>query len=676
MTFYSGLKKFVYSLFFFCIVVSFCDAKPPSLTPRDTRIKIEEILRAHVSHQKLTPDLVKRALQNYLDEIDPGKTYFIESEIVKWNDPSDELLNKTLLGYKKEDFSTFEEIQEKLTTVISRRGAFEERLQALQALPTKVQASEFKDIKWAQDEEELFNRLVRIKGLQMETAEKIDQQTKETLVQRLNKRRLNREEELIAASPSERKQVVLSLVLKATSSALDSQTTYFTPSEANQFMIQVQQRLFGIGAQLRDDLNGLTIVRLLEGGPAILGNQLKLNDKIIAVNREPIVGMDISEAVELIRGPEGSPVHLTVLRETPVIEGEKLENKIDINITRGEVVLKETRLESSYEPYGDGVIAILHLFSFYQDSKSGSASDLLEALNAIRKDHNVKGVVLDLRNNSGGLLPQAVAVTGLFITKGVVVSVKDNTGQIQHLRNIADGKIPWDGPLVVLTNRTSASAAEIVAQTLQDYGRAIVIGDAETYGKGTFQTFTLEAANYGKVNPKGEYKVTRGRYYTVSGKSPQLVGVKADILVPGVFSELEIGEKYAKFPLENESIDPTFDDDLADIPASHRAQIMRLYKFNLQPIMTTYTPYIPALRKSSQERIEQNPNYQNFLKEISKKELAIEPSEGSGQTDLQLAESLNIMKEFIYLLEEKNLSKTTSPASAKEGDLALLKKAS
>ncbi len=213
----------------------------------------------------------------------------------------------------------------------------------------------------------------------------------------------------------------------------------------------------------------------------------------------------------------------------------------------------------------------MHLFSFYQDSNSSSASDLAAAIENLKKEHNLKGIILDLRNNAGGLLPQAVSVTGLFISKGVVVSVKDNTGQVQHLRNVENRKV-WDGPLIVLTARTSASAAEIVAQTLQDYGRAIVIGDPETFGKGTFQTFTLESANFGKVNPKGEYKVTRGRYYTVSGKSPQLVGVKADIVVPGIFSEMEIGEKYSKFPVETDEIPPNFDDNLSDVPAIHRSQ--------------------------------------------------------------------------------------------------------
>src|SRR5262249_23263820 len=155
-------------------------------------------------------------------------------------------------------------------------------------------------------EEALVERIARIRSLQLKTAEKISAETKEHFFQQLTKRRLNREKNLIGTSAQEKQQFVLATVLKAISSALDSQTFYFTPSEASQFMIQVQQKLFGVGAQLRDDLNGFSIVRLVEGSPASQTNKLKIGDRIIAVDKEPVVGMDILEAVELIRGPQGS----------------------------------------------------------------------------------------------------------------------------------------------------------------------------------------------------------------------------------------------------------------------------------------------------------------------------------------------------------------------------------
>ena len=658
--------KYVFSVLFI-LFFSFAEARPPQLSPRDARSKIDEILKAHATHHKLNPELIQRALINYIDELDPGKTYFIEPDIDKWLKPAEELLEKTTKDFKNESFTTFEEIHEVMICAIARRNALEGKIDGSN-LPQKVQTSEFKDITWAQSEDELLDRLSRIRALQIEAAEKLGQETKQQFLQRLSKRRYSREEELITHSPSTRRQVVLSYALKAISSSLDSQTAYFTPSEASQFMIQVQQRLYGIGAQLRDDLNGFTIVRLLDDGPASLGNKLKVGDRIIAVNGEPVVGMELIDAVELIRGPQGTHVTLTVIR-TKTQDEVKQEEKLSVDITRGEVVLKETRYETAYEPFGNGVIGYLHLYSFYQDSKSSSSSDLQNAIEELKKEHNLKGVVLDLRNNGGGLLPQAVAVTGLFIKKGVVVSVKDNTKEIQRLRNI-ESKAGWDGPLIVLTNRASASAAEIVAQTLQDYGRALIVGDAETYGKGTFQTFTLEASNFGKVNPKGEYKVTRGRYYTVSGKSPQLVGVKPEIIVPGILSQMEIGERHSKFPLPSDQIAPSFDDDLSDIPPIHRAQINRLYKFDLQSVLSTYEPYIETMRKNSESRIKFNSNYQSFLTELEKKTFMSESIEIFGQSDLQVQETMNIMKDLIILLHENSDGNANSSDIASSGEAA------
>jgi carboxyl-terminal processing protease len=642
-------------LLVFCLflIPIYSATKPPELTARDTRIKIEEILRAHATYHSLNQELIKRSFENYLNELDPNFSYFIEPEIIKWTNPSEELLTKALEGYKKEDYSTFEEIHNLILKAIERRRAIEKKI-AETVPPSDVESAEFKDMTWVKTPEELETRLLRIKGLQLKSAERLlDAEAKKHFINRLDKRRTAKEEELTSLDPHQHKKLVLSFVLKATSSALDSQTNYFTPSEANQFMMQVQQKLFGIGAQLRDDLNGFSIVRILENSPVSLHPEVQINDRIIAINHEPVIGLDITDAVELIRGPQGTSVNLTFLRT----KEDKTEEKFDIKIVRDEIVLKESRLESMIEPFGDGAIGIIKLYSFYQDQTYAAATDLLEALEKIKKENKLKGIILDLRNNAGGLLPQAVSVAGLFMKKGVVVSVKDNTGFIQKLRN-TEIHTAWDGPLLILTNKASASAAEIVAQTLQEYGRALIVGDQTTYGKGTFQTFTLEAAHYGRVNPKGEYKVTRGLYYTVSGKSPQLVGVTSDIVVPGIFSDMEFGEKFAKYPLEPDNIESSFDDDLSDIPALHRNQVMRIYKHDLQKIVTNYQPYLEKLRKNSAERLKLNKNYQNFLDAISKKEFSQLPS--FGQNDLQLHEGLNIFKDLLMLMQVK-----VSPRPAK-----------
>ncbi len=150
-------------------------------------------------------------------------------------------------------------------------------------------------------------------------------------------------------------------------------------------MINVQQRLYGIGAQLRDDINGFSVMKIIEGGPAAIGKQLKVKDRIIAVNGEPVVGMDIEDAVDLIRGEANTPVSLTIIREVKGLDGQKKEEKLDLSILRGEVVLKETRFKTSYEPYGDGVIGSLKLHSFYQDKGSSSAADLREEIEQLKK---------------------------------------------------------------------------------------------------------------------------------------------------------------------------------------------------------------------------------------------------------------------------------------------------
>lgn len=655
--FIKHVKNFVILSFFFVFA---CLAKAPDLTPKDVSAKAKEIMKAHASQKKLTPALTKRILNNYLDNLDPNKTYFIESDIEEWTNPSDELLQQVIEEYDNHNFKIFEDIHAVLVKAIDRRHTIEQDVD-YENLPKHVKAEEFKDLPWAKSEEELAERFRRIRALQLETAAKLNQEMKEKSLQRIAKRQAKYEQEMKTENAQERERTILSNILKATASALDTHTAYFTPEEADQFMINVQQRLFGVGAQLRDDINGFTVVKIVEGGPAALGKELKIKDRIVAVNGEPVVGMDITDAVELIRGEENTPVVLTVIRDETLEDGTKEEKKLDITIQRGKVVLKESRFKASYEPYGDGIIGYLKLYSFYQDKDSSSATDLEAEINKFKKDNRLLGVILDLRSNSGGLLSQAVSVTGLFITKGIVVSIKDENGKVQHLRDL-DGTMAWDGPLIVLVNRLSASASEIVAQTLQDYGRALVIGDDHTYGKGSYQTFTLSADDKDEINPKGEYKVTRGRYYTVSGKTPQLTGVLSDIQVSGPLSESDIGEKYAKYPLENDHIKANFEDDLSDIPFLHREKIKKLYRYGLQEKVDTYAPYLAKLKKNSEDRLTNSRNYQNFIKEVKKKEdIDLENMEHFGQNDLQLQEAFDIMKDLIFMMHEKGVPLPSSP---------------
>jgi carboxyl-terminal processing protease len=410
----------------------------------------------------------------------------------------------------------------------------------------------------------------------------------------------------------------------------------------------MQQRLFGIGVLFRDDIDGFSVIKLVEGGPAVRQKGLELGDKIIAVNEDPVIGLDIMDVVEMIRGEPGSIVRLKLVRKSNDGKGEVLRT-LDVRLKRGEVVVRDLRFGSQVLPCEGGVIAHLRLHSFYQDADTSSYADLLATLSDLQKEYSVKGVILDLRCNPGGLLTQAVSVTGLFIDKGVVVSIKEDEGSYSHMRNIASKKA-WDGPLIVLVNRASASASEIVAQALQDWGRAIVLGDDRSFGKGSFQIFTLSPDGTVPPNPRGEYKVTRGRYYTVSGKTPQLVGVQSDVVVPGLLSFAEIGEMYSKFPLSSDIIASHFEDSFEDVPLFQRALLQKLYSFGHQVPLERWTSCIPELRRRSAARLSSNADYQKFIKTVKEGQTDyIAESSLDSARDFQLEEAQAVMNDLVVL---------------------------
>ncbi len=642
------MKKALFwlTLSLLCLLSIDSSAKPAQLEPRDVNAKVNELLFTHISQKKLSPEILKRALDNLVHELDSLKCYLLKEEVETYLNPSDDFLNKALEDFYKSQFTAFEEPFKKMVQAIDRRAKIEQKI-AKATLLESVHTKDMQDMDWCDNERELYDRLLKIRSFQNNMAEKIkDADFKSKFLKIVDKRRKWREEEIIGKNAKEQKQIFHSYILKAIASALDSQTVYFPPEEARLFMMQVQQRLLGIGVQLVDDLTGFKIVSLIDDGPAKVQGGLKEKDLIVAVDDEYVVGMDINQAVQLIRGKEHTKVKLTVLRQDTESSDEPIKH--EVTITRGEVVIEESRIEASLEPFADGHIAHLTLHSFYQDPKSSCAQDLHNKLSELHKNYKLKGVILDLRNNTGGILPQAVAVNSLFMGKGIVVSIKNYDGTIHHLRNVESNPI-WDGPLVVLLNKLSASAAEIVAQSLQDYGRAIVVGDERSFGKGTFQ---LPSQNFytDRIDPQGEYKVTQGMYYTVSGKSPQLVGVQSDIIVPSYLAEAEVGESFSKYPVENDHITSNFEDRLDDIPAHQLEKVKRYYHFDLQPKLTDYTKHLSVLKNNSKARIENNKDYKQLL-EYLKNNQQEDPEYKETENDHQLLEAMNIMKDLIYLYE-------------------------
>ena len=350
----------------------------------------------------------------------------------------------------------------------------------------------------------------------------------------------------------------LSDYLNAVTSVYDPHTGYFAPIDKDNFDINMSGKLEGIGARLQTDGEYTKVSDIVAGGPAWKGKELAEKDVIMAVAQEgeepvDIAGMNINEVVQLIRGPKDTRVTLTVKRVDGTIQ--------DIVILRDVVILEEGFAKSlildTEEDDRVGYIRLPRFYADFSDDKGRSSFRDVRTEVEKLKSENVSGIILDLRNNGGGSLRDVVKMTGLFIEEGPVVQVKSRGRQPEVLED-EDRKVQYDGPLVVMVNEFSASASEIIAAALQDYGRAVVVGN-KTFGKGTVQRFIdLDMALNGarNVKPLGNLKVTTQKFYRVNGGSTQLEGVTPDIILPDSYAYLETGERENDYPMPWDKIAP------------------------------------------------------------------------------------------------------------------------
>ena len=330
---------------------------------------------------------------------------------------------------------------------------------------------------------------------------------------------------------------VFSLFENTFAHAYDPHSNYMSPVVSEEFLNDINLSLEGIGATLNSEDDTVTVVDLIPGGPAEKSGQLKPKDKIIGVGTSPkklvdIVGVRLDEAVKLIRGPKGSTVYLQVQR------GEGEASKIFVlPLVRDKIKMADRVASSEVIQSGDVRVGVLKVSSFYR----GLTEDSRRELEKLRKD-GVEAVVIDLRGNGGGLVTEATSFTGLFINKGPVVQVRDRSLDLNSARDTDSGR-DYDGPLVVLIDRFSASASEIFAAAMQDYGRAVVVG-GNSFGKGTVQQVTPLARFYDLFNKDmGQLSYTIAKFYRVNGGSTQLRGVTPDITLPSSYAYMKFGEK-------------------------------------------------------------------------------------------------------------------------------------
>jgi carboxyl-terminal processing protease len=405
-----------------------------------------------------------------------------------------------------------------------------------------------------------------------------------------------------------RSDEVLDTYLDVLAHVYDPHSDYLGHEEMESFSIGMNLSLFGIGATLEEADGYCTILELVPGGPAARSGLLKVGDRVVAVaqpGRQPVdvMNMTLDRVVELIRGPKGTTVTLKVIPAS-ALDGSPART---VSLVRDRIELEDEEAKASIVDLTTGHghplrIGVIDLPSFYEDMdgpEGRSASADVARLLAKLKAERVRGIVLDLRDNPGGSLDEAIRVTGLFIPKGPVVQTREAQGDVD-VESDPDPTVLYDGPLVVLTSRLSASASEILAGALQDYGRAILVGDTSTFGKGTVQDVVplgrlMDRIGLPHAYDPGALKVTIRKFYRPSGASMQLRGVASDIVLPSPSGVGRVGES-------------TLDDALAwdsVAPAAYRR-------------LDRVRPYLEALRRLSAHRVATDPALRDLQAQIAR----------------------------------------------------------
>jgi len=609
----------------------------------------------------MTKKVFQNAIKAYIEEFDPDYIYLLQNEVNPFLHPSSEELDQYLKNYEKDDYLLFSQLNQLVKSSILRSRALRKSLEE------ESKENLFKNVatrsglnQYAKNENELKQQLRSnlenyIFHQKRRYGEAVTPQRQNFIIRSYEENLRNVENQYLYQDEKgqtlpkvEQENLATLHILKALASSLDSHTSFYEANEAYNIRLHLQKEFQGIGLSFKEAPLGVTVNNVLEGGPAAKSRLIKSGDILLEINGQSVADLTFEKIMDLLHDETKTEFKLSFKRETKT--SNEQEN-YHVTLQRAVVILNNDRVDVSDEKFGDGIIGIIKLHSFYQGADISSEKDLQKAIDGLEKKGNLKGLILDLRDNRGGFLTQAIKVGGLFITNGVIVISKYADGEEHYYRDV-DGKVSYSGPLVVLTSKITASAAEIVAQALQDYGVALIVGDEHTYGKGTIQTQTVTDSK-----SPSYFKVTVGKYYTVSGKTPQKDGILVDIVAPSHWQHIEVGEKYAN-TVEADKISDSFKDPLKDIKSELKPWYLKYYIPKLQHRTSIWRDLLPTLRKNSQYRIANNKNYQYYIKggkdmtRDSDEDLewsAQESNMNGGEDDLQLNEAVNIIKDMSML---------------------------
>lgn len=525
---------------------------PPALAPlkqysQAASLSAQILTRSHYKATPLDDAMSEKIFEGYLKALDPDKLFFIQADIDQFASARSRLDDAINSGSLEAPYAIFNLYQRRVV----------ERLEYARELLKKGFDFDKKEgyryerskESWAQSTDEIrevWRKRVKNDWLLLKLAGRDDKAIRE----RLNKRYENS----VALVFKNKSEDAFQLFLNAYAMAIDPHTNYLGPRALEDFNISMKLSLFGIGATLQTKDEYTTIRELVPGGPAALSGRLSVGDRIVGVGQgvdstpTEVIGWRIDDVVALIRGAKNSAVTLDVL---PADAGPDGKHKT-VTLVRDKISLEQQAAKKSIVKVKSGNatrrIGVITLPSFYQDFAArdsgekefrSATRDVARLLNELKNDH-VDSVLIDLRNNGGGSLNEAIALTGLFIGSGPVVQQRNSAGEVKV--EVGNGTRVWDGPLAVLINRGSASASEIFAAAIQDYGRGLIIGES-SFGKGTVQTLIeLDQIAHNSKPTLGELKMTVSQFFRINGGTTQLRGVTPDISLPGLADPEDSGE--------------------------------------------------------------------------------------------------------------------------------------
>ncbi len=628
------------------------------LTYPDVRKTMDEMFHLHVENKELSPLIVKRSIKLYIQQFDPDKIYLLKDEVQPYYELSNQRIQQIIDGYYNDDYSIFEQINKMIQGAIERHQQIRNRNKTLMLSSDENEYEEIYNKRFMNYSDSIVELKRRNYYHLLEVLKyhrnkrsltNLTDQIKERIFLLWERKRSHFEGFYLSPHSSQKiDRHFLSLnILKSMSRSLDAHSGYYSPDEAYEIRANLKKQFHGIGVTLREDYDGIFISGIMRDGPADQTGEVKIGDRIVEIDGKSIETASFYEMLDHLKGEEGTSSVLGIVRDNEI---EGLIHQVIIK--REKIILHEERLSYTSEKYGKGIIGKIVMPGFYDNGENISLDrDLRDALKNLKKEGDLIGLVIDLRENSGGFLNQAVKVAGMFINSGVIVISKYSDGEMSYNRDV-NGKEYFNGPVLLLTSKGSASAAEIITQSMQDYGVALVVGDDRTYGKGSMQYQTL-------TNPKATsfFKVTVGRYYTASGKSPQIDGVKVDIIVPTIFSPHNIGEKFLEFALSNDHLDLGVVSSIRSLKLKTHKSMTPPYVPYLQPRDTSWRKMLGQLKYNSKERLSADKNFNYFLKVIHGKVPAAsgQISRSSikmnnyGADDLQMKEAVNIVRDMIHI---------------------------